>query len=107
MQARSFLLGVSLSLLFGIGCLVGRATGPDATLTAAPAPPGTTRWEHFCFERAGEVEAINKLAGKMGQKGWELTSGASDTAHLDHRMYLLCFKRPLGPTGEASPTETP
>ena len=102
---RQFILGVSFSVVFILGCAAGTIQGSQFA-SAEPAPPGAQRWDIRCFdsesmgvEEDWANEDLNKAGGwnqalkKLGEGGWELVQlmnpspGATVTA--------ACFKRPL------------
>ncbi len=82
---RGFLLGMSLSLAFIVGCV----TRPFVVPPAHANQVGGQRWEHFCFETL-DLDELNRRANQAGREGWEfVTSGRV------YRDQAWCFKRSL------------
>ena len=85
---RGFLLGLSVSLAFIVGCVTG-STG--ALLPRAEAEVVVEqRWAYFCFERA-DVDDINDMANGAGARGWELVAAADGGKE---GAPVWCFRQP-------------
>jgi hypothetical protein len=101
MHTRSFLAGAAISAVFGLGCLVGRATGPAssaAATTYTDPPPGTPRWDYRCIRNESEGTGLGNDARELGKHGWELVAAAGagwGQVPLNGSAFVLCFKRPL------------
>jgi hypothetical protein len=93
MHTRSFLLGVGLSFLFGLGCLVGRVSAPAATARAAPGPSGGQAWDFTCVR--GDLEGAAEEARKLAQQGWEPAVASYHGWNTVTDSFTLCLKRPL------------
>lgn len=86
---RGFILGLSLSVAFIVGCVAG-STG----LVTPPASANAVveqRWAYFCFER-DNVDEINDMANGAGLRGWEMVA-ATLTGGKDGRA-VWCFRQP-------------
>ncbi len=81
---RGFLMGLSVSAAFVLGCVASHFVVPPANAQSV------ARWDYFCFEGAyaGDVQTKAK---KAGLEGWEM-SGAAVPAQEESTW---CFKRPL------------
>jgi len=84
---RGFLIGLSISLAFIVGCAVSstRYGVPKAQAQAVVEQ----RWSYFCFE-AASVDDVNFKANAAGMRGWELV--ASNTASSGQMVW--CFRQP-------------
>lgn len=91
---RQFLLGLSISAAFILGCLTSQHA-PELSMPTASAYEGQ-RWDYTCTmwpelgilrdENASKMEAH---LDQLGTQGWELAPiPAGDAA-------MLCFKRPV------------
>lgn len=85
---RGFVLGLSVSVAFIAGSLVGSLG--SSTVNAQSARP--TRWSHQCVaERAGSARGwardVTEIATRMGAEGWEMQT-------IDGTVGVVCFKRP-------------
>ena len=91
---RQFLLGLSVSGAFIVGCVTGSIAQRTAEASPDNAPaeevvPAYPRWEYLCdradwrLDKPGHAQALNG----RGAEGWELVT-ASDGG-------FRCFKRPL------------
>lgn len=80
---RGFLIGLSVSVAFIVGCAASRFVPPANAQSAGP------RWDYFCF--AGyDAEGVMEKARAAGSQGWELSGvGAAN------RGSTWCFKRPM------------
>ena len=77
-HVKQFLLGVSVSVAFILGCLA--ATAAQSTARADP-PAGVQRWEYTCPGMLrGNMDDLNEL----GAAGWELVTAE-----------VVCLKRPV------------
>jgi hypothetical protein len=78
---RQFLLGLSFSVVFMVGCAVGALQTRQVAIANEPAPPGVKQWEIRCFSQdsmGGETTTHgdgmlrwNMALGKLGAAGWE------------------------------------
>lgn len=87
---RSFLLGLSLSAAFIVGCVVRPLVIPPAL-----ADPAVKRWDYYCFDELTSAE-VQGRAKQAGREGWELVA-AGAVGTLGFRP-VWCFKRPLSAT---------
>ncbi len=84
---RGFLLGLSLSVAFVLGCVAAPLIVPP--LSAQQAAAGVQRWENMCADvDSSSQSAINDVLARFGSEGWELVNG-------DRGRQNYCFKRPL------------
>jgi hypothetical protein len=84
---RGFLLGLSLSLSFIVGCAV---SSTRYGLQKAQAEPVVEqRWSYFCFA-AGDADDVNFKSNAAGMRGWEMV--ASNTAPSGQAVW--CFRQP-------------
>ncbi|MGC4063055.1 MAG: hypothetical protein QM784_00065 [Polyangiaceae bacterium] len=85
---KGFLLGLSISLAFIVGCVAGatRFVLPEANASYVVEQ----RWAYFCF-REGDSEGINRKANAAGARGWELVAASSDASGGDP---IWCFRQP-------------
>ncbi|MDI1484805.1 hypothetical protein [Polyangium sp. y55x31] len=100
---RQFLLGLSVSIVFMLGCAVGTMQARTA-IADEPAPSGVKRWEIRCFgtpemnhesldirvEKRSQAWELGLQ--KLGAAGWEPVSFISGQ---DLEVYGVCMKRPL------------
>jgi hypothetical protein len=84
---RGFLIGLSISLAFIVGCVASSTHWglPRAEAAAVVGP----RWSYFCFE-AGNVNDVNVKANAAGMRGWELATAATNADGL----MIWCFRQP-------------
>jgi hypothetical protein len=90
---KPFLLGLSISVAFILGCVAAQHV-PELAVPSAAAYTGP-RWEYTCqlgpkfvANPGKNHEALSQLLNELGADGWELTPvPTSDRA-------FLCFKRP-------------
>lgn len=84
---RGFLIGLSVSLAFIVGCVTGssRYGVPKAQAAAVVEQ----RWSYFCFE-ASTVDDVSFKANAAGMRGWEMAS-ATNTAN---DQTIWCFRQP-------------
>jgi hypothetical protein len=85
---RGFLIGVSISLAFIVGCVASstRYGVPKAEAAAVVEQ----RWSYFCFE-AGSVEDVNFKANAAGMRGWEMAASTNNAAN---DQMVWCFRQP-------------
>ena len=84
---RGFLIGLSISLAFVVGCVASssRYGVPKAEAAAVVEQ----RWSYFCFE-ASSVDDLSFKANAAGLRGWDMvTSTAKDDGQL-----VSCFRQP-------------
>ncbi|MEI9950853.1 MAG: hypothetical protein WDO74_18225 [Pseudomonadota bacterium] len=84
---RGFLIGLSISLAFIVGCVAGstRYGVPKAEAAAVVEQ----RWSYFCFA-ASNIEDVNSKANAAGMRGWELSAS---TTNADGQT-VWCFRQP-------------
>ncbi len=85
---RGFLIGLSVSLAFILGCVAAPLLTP--TLSAQNAPPGVQRWQYSCRHIPSHAN-LNALVNEAGRDGWEMVN----TQWLENGQKKSCFKRPL------------
>jgi hypothetical protein len=86
---RGFLLGLSISLAFMVGCVAG-----SSGLLLPPARAGGVieqRWAYFCFERSN-IDEINDMANGAGARGWELVAASPKNGANGDAIW--CFRQP-------------
>jgi hypothetical protein len=84
---RGFLIGLSISLAFIVGCVASSTHwGLPRAEAAAVAGP---RWSYFCFE-AANVNDVNSKANAAGMRGWELVTAATNADGL----MIWCLRQP-------------
>jgi hypothetical protein len=85
---KGFLLGLSISLAFVVGCVAG------ATKFILPEAKADyvveQRWAYFCFQE-GDTEGVNYKANAAGARGWELVAASGDAKGGDP---IWCFRQP-------------
>jgi len=84
---RGFLIGLSISLSFILGC-VASSTGHGVPKAEAAAVV-EQRWSYFCFE-AASADDVSFKANAAGMRGWEM---ASATTNGNGQM-VWCFRQP-------------
>jgi len=84
---RGFLIGISVSLAFIVGCVAGssRYGVPRAEASAVVEQ----RWAYFCFE-ADTVDDVHYKANAAGLRGWELVTSSTNQAG----QVIWCFRQP-------------
>lgn len=84
---RGFLIGLSISLAFIVGCVAGssRYGVPKAEAAAVVEQ----RWAYFCFE-AATVEDVSFKANAAGMRGWELVTSSMN----QNNQTVWCFRQP-------------
>jgi hypothetical protein len=100
---RQFLLGLSISIAFIVGCVTPQHV-PGVAMSSASASAPTPayvgpRWEYTCqaipnavfhkadFNAGGSAEAASEFLKPFGADGWEIVP-------FHDAMPLTCFKRP-------------
>ena len=86
---RGFLLGMSISIAFIVGCVAG-----SSGLLLPPVRAGVVveqRWAYFCFERS-DVDDINHMANGAGARGWELVVASPKNGGDGDAVW--CFRQP-------------
>jgi hypothetical protein len=85
---KGFLLGLSLSLAFAMGCVAGasRLVFPEAKASYVVEQ----RWAYFCFN-GSDAEGVTYKANAAGARGWELVAAA---ASHDGGDPIWCFRQP-------------
>lgn len=87
---RNFILGLSLSAMFIVGCLFGSSQSSNTVPTVKAAPVGQ-RYAYYCVEE-DDAEDLNKYAKKMGRAGWRLASAAGGGNAGGHHL-VWCFEK--------------
>ena len=84
---RGFLLGMSLSLAFIVGCVASstRYGVPRAEAAAVVEQ----RWSYFCFD-ANTVDDVNFKANAAGLRGWDLVTSSTNS----NGQTVWCFRQP-------------
>jgi hypothetical protein len=89
---RQFLLGLSISIAFILGCVTAQHV-PGLAMPTASAYAGQ-RWEYTCQTVPGQAltaersaEAASEFLGQLGAQGWEIVPYPFDVPYA-------CFKRP-------------
>jgi len=85
---KGFILGLTVSLAFIVGCVAGssRFLLPEAKASYVVEQ----RWAYFCFQE-GNAEAVNYKANAAGARGWEMVAASSDASGGDP---VWCFRQP-------------
>lgn len=95
---RQFMLGLSISIAFILGCVTAQhvptmAMPSASASTQAPVEPGK-RWEYLCEEAPNvkmtvkaNVEVRAEFLNRYGADGWEYIPESANGG-------LGCFKRP-------------
>jgi len=86
-RMRGFLIGLSVSLAFIVGCVAGssRYGVPKAEAAAVVEQ----RWSYFCFEATG-VDDVSFKANAAGMRGWEMASATT----AEGGQTIWCFRQP-------------
>jgi hypothetical protein len=84
---RGFLIGVSVSLAFIVGCVTGstRYGVPRAEAAAVVEQ----RFSYLCFD-ANTVDDVNFKANAAGLRGWDLVSSSLTSSG----QTVWCFRQP-------------
>lgn len=89
---RNFMLGLSLSAMFIVGCLVGSGR-PSDTVSAVKAAPAGQSYAYYCLDE-DDADDLNKYAKKMGRAGWRLVAAAGGRGPgIGANHYLWCFEK--------------
>jgi hypothetical protein len=94
---RNFILGLSFSAVFIVGCLVGATRDDQAVPPVIAGPAGGqekpgNRHSYYCLEEY-RVQVVTRTAQKMGKAGWRLVASAgSANSQYGHRM-IWCFEK--------------
>jgi len=83
---RGFLIGLSVSLAFILGCVASSTRFGVAKAEAAAV--SEQRWSYLCFE-AASVEDVNSKANAAGMRGWQMVASSNS----DNGM-VWCFRQP-------------
>ena len=88
---RDFVLGLSVSFAFILGCLVGGSSPQTAVPTVVAEEEGPERYEYKCTnEETLGAEDFAKRLNREGAEGWELEG--SFEGPLGNTM---CFSREI------------
>ncbi len=87
---RNFILGLSLSAMFIVGCLFGSTRSED-TVPAVSAAPAGQRYAYYCIEEE-DGDDLTKKAKKMGRAGWRLAASAGGGNSYGNHI-LWCFEK--------------
>ena len=84
---RGFLIGLSVSLAFIVGCVAGssRYGVPRAEAAAVVEQ----RWSYFCFD-ATTTDDVNFKANAAGLRGWDLVASSTNSSGAT----VWCFRQP-------------
>ena len=84
---RGFLIGLSVSLAFIVGCVAGssRYGVPRAEAAAVVEQ----RWSYFCFD-AATTDDVNFKANAAGLRGWDLVTSSTNSSGST----VWCFRQP-------------
>ncbi len=85
---RGFLLGLSISLAFIVGCVTA-STHYGGVPRAEAAAVVEQRWSYFCFE-ASTVDDVTFKANAAGLRGWEMVSSSTNA----NGQIIWCFRQP-------------
>jgi hypothetical protein len=85
---RGFLIGLSISLAFIVGCVASstRYGVPKAEAAAVVEQ----RWSYFCFE-GNSVDDVSFKANAAGMRGWEMAGATTNTSN---GQMVWCFRQP-------------
>lgn len=86
---RGFLLGLSVSVAFVVGCVAGASRFVLPRADAAYVVE--QRWAYFCFEESN-VEEVTYKANAAGARGWELVAAAPERDGGGDSIW--CFRQP-------------
>jgi len=84
---RGFLIGLSVSFAFIVGCVASSTRYGVSKAEAAAVVE--QRWSYFCFE-ATSVDDVNFKANAAGMRGWEMAGSTSN----DNGQMVWCFRQP-------------
>jgi hypothetical protein len=84
---RGFLIGMSISLAFIVGCVA--SSGRYGVPRAEAAAVVEQRWSYFCFE-ASTVDDVHYKANAAGMRGWEMVSSSPNA----NGQIIWCFRQP-------------
>lgn len=84
---RGFLIGISISVAFIVGCMAGssRYGVPRAEAAAVVEQ----RWSYLCFE-ASTVDDVQYKANAAGLRGWDLVASSTNA----NGQIIWCFRQP-------------
>lgn len=85
---RGFLMGLSVSVAFVLGCAASRFVVQPAQ-AQSPGP----KWDYYCLG-ANNAEELTARAKAAGLQGWEMVGGTA-RGGSDFTNPIVCFKRPL------------
>lgn len=88
LRMRGFLLGLSVSLAFIVGCVAGSQNVGLSTATAGHEVV-EQRWRYQCVEVA-TVDNLQAKALGLGKLGWEMVTAVP----LDDGRSFWCFRQP-------------
>jgi hypothetical protein len=84
---RGFLVGLSISLAFIVGCAV---SSTRYGLQKAQAEPVVEqRWSYFCFN-AADADDVSFKANAAGMRGWEMVASNTNS----NGQAVWCFRQP-------------
>ncbi len=84
---RQFLLGLSASAVFVVGCVAGASNLMVPKAKAARVEE--QRWAYFCFD-ANTSDDVHFKANAAGARGWEMVSASSN----NDGNIIWCFRQP-------------
>jgi hypothetical protein len=87
---RNFILGLSFSAVFIVGCLFGSTRSADTVPVVRSAPAGQ-RYAYYCIDEE-DSEKITVKAKKMGRSGWRMiaAAGGGNAGGMD---LVWCFEK--------------
>jgi hypothetical protein len=90
---RGFLIGLSVSLAFIVGCVAGstKLAAPDVHAASPSGAVVEQRWAYFCFE-AEDADTVTFKANAAGARGWEMIAAAQRSTSEGRAVW--CFRQP-------------
>ncbi|HEY3235049.1 MAG TPA: hypothetical protein VGJ84_10035 [Polyangiaceae bacterium] len=87
---RGFLIGLSVSVAFIIGCVAGASRFVLPPAEAAYVVE--QRWAYFCFQES-DADELGVKANAAGARGWELVAATTSKSGGDGKA-VWCFRQP-------------
>ena len=84
---RGFLIGLSVSLAFIVGCVASSTRYGVSKAEAAAVVE--QRWSYFCFE-SSNVDDLSFKANAAGLRGWDLVTSTTKP----EGAIVACFRQP-------------
>jgi len=85
---RGFLIGLSISVAFIVGCVASSTRFGVSRAEAAAVVE--QRWSYFCFQ-ASSVDDVSFKANAAGMRGWEMVTATPNSAN---DQMVWCFRQP-------------